>query len=73
MTRIGSNHDVVTDENGKTKLVPKSRKARLAKLPVSARIAAAKNETGKVKPASRRLAQSLPELERSDLRTNLNR
>lgn len=63
MTRIGSNHDVVTDENGKTKLVPKSRKARLAKLPVSARIAAAKNETGKVKPASRRLADSVKKVD----------
>ena len=63
MTRIGSNHDVVTDENGKTKLVPKSRKARLAKLPVSARIAAAKNETGKVKPASRRKADSVKKVD----------
>jgi len=63
MTRIGSNHDIVTDENGKTKLVPKSRKARLAKLPVSARIAAAKNETGKVKPASRRLADSVKKVD----------
>ena len=48
------------------KLVPKSRKARLASLPVNKRIAASHNETKRVKPGSRALAQSIPELERSD-------
>lgn len=64
MTRIGSSHIPVTDENGRTRLVPKSRKARLAKLPVSARIAAEHNETNKERYGSRALAQSIPELEK---------
>jgi len=65
MTRIGSRHTLVTDENGKTRLVSKTGKARWAHLPVNKQKAAAHNEKHKVKPGSRRKADSLPANEKS--------
>lgn len=54
------------DLNAGGKLVPKSRKARLSKLPANKQIAARKNETDKQRIGTRAMAQSLPVLERSD-------